>query len=458
MLKTNHGNSAFYGILLSVTLAICVSIALMCEQVNTADRAVQQPSHVNTELQSVSTRVNLYKLGDDRHLANIFQTLGISHDSSQKLENDIFKKYKKTKFKINSSILVQQHDYDNSGTKLLEVKNGKDQICAMFNEKQQIHVVKHFKNVKATCKLHKDFLLHEFSKVAKKRRLPKESSIFLVNCKLDGKLPFSQNLKKSGLSDKVVYHCNSLIKNIGCTKKLQGDFKVAYSYANNGSPTILYISLQKHLNKPPIEAFFYKTSTQSGYFFKNGALINKSSQARSTFISPVKGKITSSYGRRKHPIFGTYRMHRGVDYGAPRGTLVVASNHGTIAECSYNSGLGRYVRIQHDNGYSTVYAHLSQFSSGIAVGKKVSQKQVIGYVGSTGTSTGSHLHFEVRKGRTAMNPQLVCGSATHGIAKQTKNILTADFKLHMHNIKKLFSAQQMPHIQTALISLPYTFW
>ncbi|WPX97516.1 M23 family metallopeptidase [Candidatus Fokinia crypta] len=457
MLKTNHGNSIFYGILLSVTLAICISVVLLCEQTDRTDDLVQH-SHMYAEQSLIKAKINQYKLDSSYNLAGIFQTLGISSDSCQKLENDIFKKYKKAKFKVNKEILVQQYNYDDTDTKLLEVRNGKDQICAMFSEKKQIHIVKHFKNVKENCKLHKDFLVHEFIKIAKKRRLPKESSIFFMSGKLDEKLTISQNFKKSGLPDKVIYHCNKLIKNIGYTKKAEGEFKIAYSYANNGSPTILYVSMKKHSTKPPIEAFFYKTGTQSGYFFKNGMLVNKPPQTQSTFISPVRGKITSIYGRRKHPIFGTYRMHQGIDYGAPRGTLVVASNHGIVKECSYNRGLGRYIRIQHDNGYSTVYGHLSQFSPNIMVGKKVSQRQIIGYVGNTGTSTGSHLHFEVRKGKIAMNPQLVCGSAAHGITKRTQSILTKDFKLHMCNIEKLFSAQQTPHIQTALISLPYTFW
>ena len=123
----------------------------------------------------------------------------------------------------------------------------------------------------------------------------------------------------------------------------------------------------------------------------------------SMFILPMKGKLTSGYGYRRHPMGGSRRHHNGMDIAAPYGTRVQAAASGRVIRVSYNGGLGRYVQIRHADGFETVYGHLSRQL--VSVGDIVEQGQTIGREGSTGQSTGPHLHFEIRKDGRALNPQ-----------------------------------------------------
>lgn len=121
---------------------------------------------------------------------------------------------------------------------------------------------------------------------------------------------------------------------------------------------------------------------------------------------PVPGhtKISSGFGMRLHPVFRVNRHHAGIDIGAPRGTPVVAANDGQVIVRAYNSGYGNYIVIDHGGNQQTLYAHFSRFCTP-KVGDRVTRGQTIGYVGSTGTSTGNHLHFEIRINGTAVDPE-----------------------------------------------------
>jgi murein DD-endopeptidase MepM/ murein hydrolase activator NlpD len=122
--------------------------------------------------------------------------------------------------------------------------------------------------------------------------------------------------------------------------------------------------------------------------------------------TPVNGaRLSSSFGRRKHPISGYRKMHRGVDFAARSGTPIMAAGTGTVVRANRYGGYGNYIRIKHSDGYSTAYAHLKNFARGIKPGKRVTQDQIIGYVGSTGASTGPHLHYEVLKNGKHINPR-----------------------------------------------------
>jgi murein DD-endopeptidase MepM/ murein hydrolase activator NlpD len=107
---------------------------------------------------------------------------------------------------------------------------------------------------------------------------------------------------------------------------------------------------------------------------------------------------------RRHPILGYNRMHRGVDFAAPSGTPIYAAGDGRVEVAARNGGYGKYIRLRHTGEYSTAYAHLSRFASGIQSGRRVRQGQVIGYVGTTGRSTGPHLHYEVLRSGAQINP------------------------------------------------------
>ena len=148
---------------------------------------------------------------------------------------------------------------------------------------------------------------------------------------------------------------------------------------------------------------YFKFLTDDGYidyFNREGKNVKKS-----ILKTPLDGaKLSSTYGMRKHPISGFNKMHKGIDFAAPKGTPVYAGGNGVIEMAGRNGGYGNYIRIRHNNEYKTAYAHLSGFKKGISKGVRVNQGEVIGYVGSTGRSTGPHLHYEIIYQNKQINP------------------------------------------------------
>ncbi len=140
---------------------------------------------------------------------------------------------------------------------------------------------------------------------------------------------------------------------------------------------------------------------RENYYDENGKTAKRKLRA-----TPVNGaRLSSSYGRRKHPILGYRKMHSGVDFAAPRGTPILAAGSGTVERANRYGGYGNYIRIRHTDGYKTAYAHLQKFARGVKAGSYVKQDQVIGYVGTTGRSTGPHLHYEVHHHGKKINPR-----------------------------------------------------
>ena len=124
--------------------------------------------------------------------------------------------------------------------------------------------------------------------------------------------------------------------------------------------------------------------------------------------NPVRGgRFTSGFGDRRHPLLKYMRMHNGVDWAAPTGTPIAAAGDGTVEQVGCRGGYGNYVRLRHANGFSTAYGHMSRYAAGVAPGVTVKQGQIIGYVGSTGLSTGPHLHFEVLVNNGYVNPMTI---------------------------------------------------
>ena len=137
--------------------------------------------------------------------------------------------------------------------------------------------------------------------------------------------------------------------------------------------------------------YFLNDQNYKGHYDESGKSIIKT-----LMKTPINGaRLSSSFGMRKHPIDGYNKMHRGTDFAAPLGTPIMASGDGIITKSGWCGGGGNCVKIKHNSSYQTVYAHMSKFASGIKKGVKVKQGQVIGFVGSTGKSTGPHLHYEV---------------------------------------------------------------
>ena len=190
-------------------------------------------------------------------------------------------------------------------------------------------------------------------------------------------------------------------------RDIQKNTKVEISYqkkynAKRGNAiydNIEYINLK--IQNKDLAYFLFKTDDGfNDYFNEEGKNVKKS-----LLKTPIDGaKLSSSYGMRKHPILGYNKLHKGVDFAAPKGTPVFAGGNGVIDYIGNNGGYGKYIRIRHNNEYKTAYAHLSSFKKGIFKGKRIDQGEVIGYVGSTGKSTGPHLHYEIIFQNKQINP------------------------------------------------------
>ena len=162
--------------------------------------------------------------------------------------------------------------------------------------------------------------------------------------------------------------------------------------------SIFYTNLTTSNRK--IEMYKYNINGIDTYFDKNGKSVQKS-----LLKTPINGaRISSAYGVRKHPILGYSKMHKGVDFAAPTGTPIYAAGSGTVEKAELWTSWGNYIRISHTKEYDTEYAHMSKIANGIRKGVKVRQGQIIGYVGSTGRSTGPHLHYGVFYKNERINP------------------------------------------------------
>ena len=188
---------------------------------------------------------------------------------------------------------------------------------------------------------------------------------------------------------------------------------------------ILFANL--NLQNTDYQLYMYEYDKKKiDYFDENGKSIKKT-----LMKTPINGaRLSSSYGKRKHPILGYTKMHLGTDFAAPKGTPIMASGDGKVTKAGWCGGGGNCVKIKHNRTYQTVYAHMSKFGRGIKKGVRVKQGQIIGYVGSTGLSTGPHLHYEVIENGKKINSQklkLPSGKILKG--KERKNFEVNKIKI-----------------------------
>ena len=174
---------------------------------------------------------------------------------------------------------------------------------------------------------------------------------------------------------------------------------IKYDKTSKNLGKILYANLELQ-SLGSLKLFRFESDNgKIEYFDENGK-----SAKKLLMKTPIDGaRLSSGFGMRKHPILGYNVKHRGVDFAAPKGTPIYAAGDGIIEKKGWNGAYGKYIRIRHANNFKTAYAHLSKFNK--TPGGRVKQRQIIGYVGSTGRSTGPHLHFEILKNNKRINPQ-----------------------------------------------------
>jgi murein DD-endopeptidase MepM/ murein hydrolase activator NlpD len=239
----------------------------------------------------------------------------------------------------------------------------------------------------------------------------------------------------------------TFIKNYSYDVDLQREIKKGDSfsimfeqlYDQDGAPAgngdIIFSSLT--LGGQTHKIYYYTMPDGQGdYYDERGAAVKKS-----LLRTPIEGaRITSAFGIRMHPILGYSKQHQGLDFGAPSGTPIYSAGNGVIAEMGSKGNYGKYVRINHDSKFDTAYAHMSKFAKGLKAGSKVSQGQVIGYVGTTGRATGPHLHYEVLASGKHINPLSVKTFASYKLGN-TQMALFKKYKQTVYELSNRFDTQ-----------------
>ena len=328
-------------------------------------------------------------------------------------------KYDKIKHKIKSGETFDKilENYKIDKEEIIKIKNSlkKKVNLNKLNTKQIIY----FTLDKTSNKI-KDFTyqISNTQKIFLKRNI--ESDNFneeILSIKLDKKIIYNENIILQSLykaaSDENI-PANIIIefaRIYGFQIDFQRDirkkdkFQIMYEiYLNEKKETvetgdILFANLE--LSGQDNSLYYFDQQGSEGHYDKNGKSVKKA-----LMKTPINGaRLSSPFGMRKHPIDGFNKMHRGTDFAAPMGTPIMASGDGVVKKAGWCGGGGNCVKIKHNSTYQTVYAHMSKFARGIKAGVRVKQGQTIGYVGSTGKSTGPHLHYEVIVNGKKVNSQ-----------------------------------------------------
>jgi murein DD-endopeptidase MepM/ murein hydrolase activator NlpD len=198
-----------------------------------------------------------------------------------------------------------------------------------------------------------------------------------------------------------------------------------------GEPEILSVGLE--LSGQSYDYFRYQDRDGFvDYYNEKGQSVRKA-----LLRTPINGaRLSSGFGKRMHPVLGYTRMHKGSDFAAPTGTPIYAAGDGVVERSNRYGGYGNYVRLRHTKEWSTAYAHMSRFAKGLHAGKRVRQGDIIGYVGTTGRSTGPHLHYEVLKNGTQVNPMKVRFPSGHALEGKDK----ARFAETLRDMRALYAA------------------
>ena len=322
-----------------------------------------------------------HKISSGETLAKILKRYEVSDNEINRLQKELSKKNNLNTLKL--------------GLKIDFVINTSDKKITKFSfpisSKKKIHLVRDLEN--------DTFSTNEIVKNLNKQIIFKEGRI-------------SQSLYKSasalGIKPNIIVEFARIY---GFEVDFQRDIRKNDSYQivyeilqdDNGkifeTGNILYANLILRGQTNPL--YYFNKKKHEGHYDLSGKSIQKA-----LMKSPINGaRLSSSFGMRKHPISGFNKMHKGTDFAAPIGTPIMASGNGIVTRAQWCGGGGNCVKIKHNSTYQTIYAHMSKFGRGIKSGVRVKQGQIIGYVGSTGISTGPHLHYEVVVNNKKINSQ-----------------------------------------------------
>lgn len=363
------------------------------ESIITADSAEPAPETQPQTAEADNLHIIELKSGDT--LLNVLTGLGVEYNTANNVYLSVKKVFDPRDFRAGQKIEVELLPTGEApvvGALNSTVRTG-EHLSVLLNE-----------NGTYTAKIEKDELIEELQS---------------ASGSINGTLSVAMN--KNGVPARIVANFISIFS---YSVDFRRDVKKGDSYeiiyenyltpdgkiAKNGN--IVYAAL--NLGKSKVELYRFKDSSGNvDYYDAKGLALKKTLSRRP--MAYQSGRISSYFGRRRHPIYKDTRVHWGVDYPAPKGSHIYAGGDGVVEVAQYRSGYGNYVRIRHNSEYSTAYGHMNGFAKGIRPGTRVKQGQIIGYVGSTGRSTGPHLHYEVIRNGKRVNPLTIKASASENL-------------------------------------------
>ena len=361
-------------------------------------------------------------------------------------------KFKKVKHKINSGETFDKilNNYYIDKTEIIKIKNS-------LSKKINLNQLKTKQIIQFTLDKTSNKIVDFTYQVSNVEKIFLERNIYddtfketTLSIKLNKKIIYTENvilqsLYKAALNEEIPV--NTIIefaRIYGFQVDFQRDirkqdkFQIMYEvYLNEKDEIvetgeILFANL--NLSGQDNSLYYFDDIENGGHYDKNGKSVKKA-----LMKTPINGaRLSSPFGMRKHPIDGFNKMHKGTDFAAPMGTPIMASGDGVVKKAGWCGGGGNCVKIKHNSTYQTVYAHMSKFARGIKPGVRVKQGQTIGYVGSTGKSTGPHLHYEVIVNGKKVNSQklkLPSGKILKG--KKRKLFETSKIKLDVLKSEKI---------------------
>lgn len=363
---------------------------------------------------------------------SILSDLGVEYNQAHEIYVKLKKLYDPRDLRVGQKIYVTA-TVDSKENKLLSLDN-----ITIAPSAGSRYVIEKTEGEEYTARLEKDELIEEVNS---------------ANGEISGSVSASMN--KQGVPNRVVSNfINIFSYSVDFRRDVRKGDKFEIIYENQITPNgetvksgnILYASLQLRKEKISLYRFTDKNGNVD-YYNEKGYAMKKTLDRKP--MSFKQARISSPFGRRRHPILRDYRVHWGVDYAAPKGTLVYAAGDGVVQMAKYNGGYGNYIKIRHNSEYSSAYGHMWKFAKGIRPGVRVKQGQVIGYVGSTGRSTGPHLHYEVVQNGKRVNPLKIKAAAGENLSGQKlasfKKIVASLQESH----KNLFASAEKQKLASA---------
>ncbi len=349
---------------------------------------------------------------------SILNTLGLNYEEAHNLYTTFKKVYNPANIRVGQKILVSGQ-YDEELKKMTDIES----IVIQENHIKSYALLKN-KNGAFEAKVNQEELITEVNS---------------ATGSISGSL--SKSMNSQGVPNKIVHEFIKIFSySVDFRRDVRKGDKFEIIFENNITKdgkvasygNILYAGLQ--LRNEKVSLYRFKDAKGNvDYYTEKGQAMKKTLHRKP--LAFQNARISSPFGKRRHPIKKRWIIHWGVDYAAPKGTKIFAGGDGVVQVAKYNGGYGNYIKIRHNSEYSTAYGHIWKFAKGIKPGVRVKQGQVIAYVGSTGLSTGPHLHYEVIRNGKRINPTTIKAATGNNLTgKDLKK-----FKLLVSDIKSSYN-------------------